>query len=198
MPGNGVVVTFGVFGNKDLRTGRFYKGLLADNAQRVYFFDELANVYRDKIRETWASKHGRTGETEQSIDKETTFAASRIEKDVGTITIAGNVGFVLHDLPTHVIPGSKYHPLAGPPNTPGVGRTTNMFGLFGPKVEVTWFQGKQGGDSFSPDPQWYEDAQPYLDAEGIVFMGNFGTFAANQWASGVTLDRFGGTLTEIP
>lgn len=196
MPGNGVVVTFGVFGNKDLRTGQFYKGLLADNAQRVYFFDEVANHYRDKIREIWASKHGRTGETEQSIDKETTFAASTLEQDVGTITIAGNVGFVLEPLPPHVIVGSKYSPLAGPANMPGVGRTTNMFGLFGPREGVSWFQG--GDDSYSPDPQWYEDAQPYLDAEGIAFLGRFGTFAVNEWASGVTVDKFGGTYTGTP
>lgn len=198
MPLGVPVVSFGLYGPaRELGTGRFIKGNILAQAGADVEVQGVGRDYENLLGKLFAAKHGRTGETEQSISGELVN-----ESDVAgwNVSIAGNIGFVINPLPPHVIElsmqGTGALSLGNPMTGPFHNRRTNFYSPFGPRVSVEWFQGSiMGGQSYGPDPQWYQEAQPILDAEGLVALNKVGAWVANIWgADGAVTTRWAGSL----
>lgn len=143
---------------------RFEKRFAADgsdNMLRPAFMEALSSVgdnYMAEVKAQFAAKHGRTGQTEQSIHEEFTPA---FNGDVNAfqyqVVMGGGVGFVINPIGTHTIESTI--PLADAMTGPFEGRTQDFYMEFPaetllPLYSVEWYQG--GADSYSPDTSWYD------------------------------------------
>jgi len=197
MPIGSPVVTWAIYGPRATRnptTTRYAPARFMYTPAFIETYTAIGKWYEEQVKSEWAKKHGRSGETEESVSGELTISPGPGEATVYGVRIAGNVGFVLNPLPPHVIV-SKVG-LAGPTNYPGQGREVNFYDPFGPVKEINWFQGGgtfAPGQSYSPDPTWYESLEPILRTEGLETLSKIGNRVANLWGEeGVVTTKWAG------
>lgn len=155
------------------RGGGFEKRYAEDGSDNMLLpvYQERVNsigmYYLNSVKEAFAAKHGRTGETAKSMHSEfESFSETGVAGAMRyRVVIEGNVGFVINPLPAHFIPVQRVENL----QTQRVGRQTNFYSPFdwlsvGDTTGVEWFQG--GSESYGDDKSWYEDQLPELAAMG--------------------------------
>ena len=132
------------------------KGDSAWSAEYISIVTGIALDYKQNVMDRWQESHDRTGATLETF-KMAVEAITNFELDIG-ITVAGNVGFVIHPLPPHEI-GAAGQILTGP--SPYREAYSDFGPIHGP---VAWYQG--GPESQSPDLTWFQDA-----AEALAGLG---------------------------
>lgn len=148
---------------------RYIQRLGADGSDSLFIpeyealVDDIGMQYFNEVKQAFAAKHGRTGDTaagiESHFDPFTTAKGASAMKY--SITIAGGVGFVINPLPSHMVPWVP----AGAPTSGWNGREENFYTpALGVSHEVLWSQG--GDESYSPDESWYRDEIPQLEEAG--------------------------------
>lgn len=122
--------------------------------------------YQGRIETKFAERHGRTGETVNSVYD--TLEGGAKGGYAGDVTYRiewhGGVGFVINPLPSHTL---RFIP-GGAPAGPFEGRTTNFYSpAVGARREFDWYQG--GEESYSPDTSWFdEDSELIADARAAL------------------------------
>lgn len=141
---------------------------------------EIANWYSDEIRQRFAESHGQSGDTEKSIHPEV-VEQSR-DRFLMAIRVGGHAGFVINPLPTHMETAVNAPALGNrSPTGEAVGRSRNFFSPFGAVWNITWEQGKAGGESHSPDTEWYEGENQVLYAHASRDLHKLATFVQIAW-----------------
>lgn len=188
MPLGVPVVTWKLSGpsTRDFNTGRYAPASFIKSAEFIEEFEYIGRKYEAELKKVWASKHGRTGETEDSISGELTVGDARTIPTTYAIRIAGQVGFVINPLPPHVILPKAPEALYNPFMDAGQGRTTNFYSEFGPVKGVEWVQGASS-ESYGPDPEWYKDAEPQLRADATYTLATMGNILSVLWGEDNTL-----------
>jgi hypothetical protein len=155
------------FSGLDSRLGLAFQASLAAIGER----------YSDDVKRRFNEKHGRTGETADTIHGEFRGITADNAADYAVI-VGGHIGAVINPLPAHFIAS----PVAGLNNDmsgPWNGRNTNFYSPFGPSKVVYWYQG--GPESYSPDRSWYEDAQGDLELEGQLALNKLAPVVQQEW-----------------
>jgi hypothetical protein len=202
-----------LYGSPNLKKGADgtygYQKRFGPNGEFLGFAAELlsatSNSFRQRVAQNFAERHGRTGTTAQSITEKGRWvnrspgSATVTGADyrfVYTIEIAGNVGYVINPIASHLLPGGGNSAIAarGTPmgnfmDGPFEGRTTNFYSPFGPRYAVYWYQG--GSESFSPDKSWYMDDQTLI-TDMATGMASLAARAALIWGDSAT------SFTELP
>jgi hypothetical protein len=132
--------------------------------------DVLAEEYRQRVAEGFARKHGRTGETAQGTETKLATRIPGIMAIQAAVRFKGGVGYVVNQLPPHIIAARRAPDLFNP--RPAPSRSVNTYSPFGPTKVVNWYQG--GSESYSPDKTWYTAEDAWLALKGVQLLTRVG------------------------
>lgn len=180
MPNPEVVIAFALSGPRDGRTGQFlsYQERLNSAYQDRVF--ALGREYQARVAAAFDRKHGRTGRTAKSVSNRFSPGITGGKGDptlaaIYAVRFEGGIGFVINDLPPHIIRTRTKRGLSNQ-NT-ATGTALARYGEFPWSFPMRYVQWKPRG----ADRHFYEDEQPWLEGEGLAAMHTLAATAQNLW-----------------
>jgi hypothetical protein len=153
-------------------------------------------VYATALRANFAKYHGRTGKTAATTQ---IILGSPVGTDKFAsivVRMGGAISYVINPIPEHQIDVSSANALGhrfSSEQGGWAGRRTNYYTDFGPRFDVTWYQG--GPESHSPDTKWYEELDSMVGALGENAVHQVSAQVTGRWdLTGMPLTKLSGRI----